>query len=218
MTTIAQALSNYNPYLRATENAAASNADEAVSASLSAPQDTPSSLASGVSDFGGDLEARVAAMVISHATKNRKQATEQRDAVEKQISENERRQISEMHHSANVLREQAKIDLTLNLTSAGLSTAGGVAGQTKTGAILTGSSKTLDAATKYVDAQYGALQKEIDAKKTVAQQAADAAKRSLDDIKDAKHGADNLEDRAINFLTTATQTRADTERAMIFRG
>jgi hypothetical protein len=215
MNTITQARPSSNPY--APIDAVSSNTEPAVAAESEALHNS-TLLGSTVSpDFSGDLEARVAAMVINHATSNRIRATEQRAAQEKQLAAAEERQVSQMHHSADLMREQAWVDLAMN-TGAAAASAASACTSGKTSAGLKGTGEAIGVATKFVDRQYSSTLKEIDIRQTEAQHSMDAAKRRLETINDSKKGADNLEDRAINFLTTATQQRADTERAMIFRG
>jgi hypothetical protein len=168
---------------------------------------------------GDSLEERMAVMVLNNATDSRKQATEQRAAAEQRITSAEEDQIRQMRRNADLYRQQASVDLALSVASAAGDLAGSACGKDSGGAAASkAASKGLDAAQKYGDTLYDRKREQIGISKQDANNRADAAKRELGQINDSKKAADDLESRALNFMTTAAQLHADGERAAIFRG
>lgn len=171
--------------------------------------------------LGGDPQAYLAAMVLQFAGERRNDAENARNTAETRIQQQENLQVREMRDQADMIR-----------TSAWISGAGGVlggVGQIGGGAALLkgnvdlskiyeGSGMVLNAVGDGGSGVANGAAKDDEADSIAASHRAQANLRRLDAIEDDIDSANDMEDRALDFLEQINKTKAETEQSLYIRG
>jgi hypothetical protein len=179
------------------------------------------------SEFGGDVNASVAAMMLLHAKEVRESVQTARSLEEENLQRQEENQIRSMHEEADKTRAAGFEEGFGLLISGGLQMAsGGVSifgPTTEAGELTKGAKGTQDILRGAGEGTRGGTQLLATADKgaadgakadaTDAEHRADAAKRRLSDLKDEAADARELAKKAIDFLRDQTRTNASTDQA-----
>jgi hypothetical protein len=180
-------------------------------------------------DFGGDVGASVAAMMLLHARETREGTSEARAAEERNIEAQEARQVQAMHDQADQIRAAGLWEGTSNIVAGVLGVGAGAVtlnGETlRSGELVTsaqGRVEYLNGSAKVVVGSgnvFAAIDKadaqNAEADGVAAGNRSEAAKRRLADLNDAAKDAQELTRTAIDFYRDATRTKADTDRAAV---
>jgi hypothetical protein len=185
------------------------NAVDAGAASVGSSLDFDARL----NDLGGDVNARVAAMVLGAARDSRDAADQARVAEEENLREQEAQQVQAMHEQADAIRAAGNWALGGAIVSGGtqlVGAAGGFGGDREpyeTGGKLVG------AAAQYGGKLEDAHKTDLDATETTAKNHVEASTRRLGDIKELRSDARDLKQAAVDFLRESTRTRGEIDRA-----
>jgi hypothetical protein len=171
-------------------------------------------LASLALSLGGDPQAYLAAMLLKSGTDRRAQAAHERDLTEQAIQQLEERQVELMHDKADEIREAAWQGLACDLMASGSKLAGVASEEQGAG---DAGAQLFNAFGTFTRAQSNARVTELDSAVTEAQHQAEAAKRSLEDVRTDREAAEELTDQAFAFLRETHAIQAETEQAITFR-
>jgi hypothetical protein len=184
-------------------------------------------------DFGGDVSASVAAMMLQHASESRDLTRQARAAEEKNLEAQESAEVQAMHVQADDIRAAGRWEGLTTIGAgaitcvAGVVTATGAAlgsGELKhgpAGAVdaLKGSGKLAEGFGEWQGAEAQGDGKVAESDGVAAGNRAEAAKRRLEDLRDEEKDANDLAHTAIDFYRDQTRTKADTDSATLsFRG
>jgi hypothetical protein len=163
--------------------------------------------------FGGDLNAEIAALMLGHARDVRDGARQARASEEKTIEAQENQQVEEMRNQAEDLRRAGAIEGSTEMVGGALGVLAGSTGKTD---IFKGSADIVKGTGTMGAAWYKGESQIDEANGTAASHHAQAAIRRLDDIKDVEKDARDLARNAIDFYRDQVHTQADADHAALF--
>lgn len=180
--------------------------------------------------FAGDPNAEIAALMLGHARDVRDGARQARAADERTIEAQENEQIVQMRNQAEDIRRAGEVEGLTEIGTGVLDVFAGEATMTGTtttdgkltndveGGVLVmkGSTEILKGTGTMGAASYKADSQIDDANGTAANHRAQAAIRRLDDIKDVEKDARDLARTAIDFYRDQVHSQADADHAALF--
>jgi len=180
-------------------------------------------------EFGGDVNSRVAAMMLHHARDVRESAQTARAAEEENLRRQEDAQIRSMHEQADRIRSAGIASGTALIAGGAFQFAGGMValnGPTLasgdlaptakgTQVALDGVGQAAQGTGKLVASHEERAGKIADSDSTAAGHRADAAKRRLDDLDEEAANARELARTAIDFLRDQTRTKGSADSAAV---
>jgi hypothetical protein len=176
-------------------------------------------------EFGGDVSARVAAMLIEHSHERREAVREMRRAEEEHLQAMEEQQVAQMREQAAHIREAAESRAIGGLVAGACRIAGGVcmmtadseyAGRARS-EMLGGGGSALESAMGLSAAADDHAAGQADADATAAGNRAEASERRLEDLRDSAADARELGSKALDLIESAKTASAEANRAALFQ-
>jgi hypothetical protein len=178
-------------------------------------------------EFGGDVNASVAAMMLLHAKQLRESVQTACSIEEERLRIQEERQVHAMHEQADRIRSAGMNEGLGLIASGGFQIASGVVGiagarlqdgqlsprAAGSQAILQGSGSASRGVGEMFASEDNWAASIANADATKAENSAEATKRRLDELKEEMAQARDLTKTAIDFLRDQTRTKASTDDA-----
>jgi TolA-binding protein len=173
----------------------------------------------GTSDLlvGGDMSARIAALVIRSAHNQRTANRDIQVAEEMAVERSEQQQVAALHQKADDIRMAGLIDGAAGTASGLFTMGGGFTDDSLEKATFAGADKISDASGKALGGMLRADQADDDANATAHEHEAAHHRRNFDAARDAAGEAQDLLESALDFYKESQQSAAETTKSSIGR-
>lgn len=174
--------------------------------------------------FGGDGNARLAAMVLKHSSERREGLDQAREKQEERVVKMEAEEVSKMREEAKHVRDQARIEGTSQIVGGSLQVGSAFFSSPKAGSkdidyskLLGGGATAAPGVGKLVGAESGYQAMYASADGVAAQNRADEGLRRIDELRDEMDDIKDLENAGKEFIKTIQNIEAQTNNALIFQ-
>lgn len=167
-------------------------------------------------ELGGDIGARVTALLLEQSHDAGEANREIRHEVEERLRASEDDQVAKMHEKANETRQAGWFEGGGQMAEGACGMAAG-ASSGRMPQIWKGLGEGAAGGGKVLGSLHQAHGHDVDADATAAGHRSEEAKRTLDDLRDARKESSDTEQKALNMLSNLRKTEDSTYQAALLQ-